>query len=211
LCHHERGLWFPFLFDQRLTVGIDLEHYLKTQVTTFNQEKEIARILHLKDMTRNPIEVLELPVDVWKTFELNDRDIKLQYRKKSLLLHPDKCKLDKASDAFDLLKDAETWLMNRAQREAILQCMRDSKLILDRTLKRKGSQLDSDSPEYLLQLRMLVRQQLEDVQKREELRMKNEVERRNKEAEEALKDMKRKEERAKIWDSVMTDGKTHEE
>jgi hypothetical protein len=101
------------------------------------------------------------------------------------------------------MKDAETWLMNRAQREAILQCMKNSKLILDRTLKFNGKKLDSDSPEYLLQLRMLVRQQLEDEQKRDELRIKNEVGRRNKEAEEALKDMKKREERAKIWDSVI--------
>jgi DnaJ-class molecular chaperone len=41
------------------------------------------------------------------TAHLFMQDIKKIYRKKSLLVHPDKCKHEKAQEAFDVLKKAQ--------------------------------------------------------------------------------------------------------
>lgn len=64
---------------------------------------EVNRILNAFKL--NPFELLGC------NFDANREEIKRQYRKVSLLVHPDKCSHPKASDAFDILGQAQAALL----------------------------------------------------------------------------------------------------
>ena len=71
-----------------------------------------------------------------------ESDIKMAYRKKSLLIHPDKTKNPQAPDAFDRLKKAQTELMDEKHRERLDEAIADARMLLIREQK-----LTVDSPE----------------------------------------------------------------
>ena len=71
-----------------------------------------------------------------------DSDIKITYRKKSLLIHPDKTTNPSAPDAFDRLKKAQTALLEEAQRKQLDECIADARMLLIRQHK-----YNLDSPE----------------------------------------------------------------
>ena len=71
-----------------------------------------------------------------------ESDIKIAYRKKSLLIHPDKTKNPQAPDAFDRLKKAQTELMDEKHRERLDEAIADARMLLIREKK-----LTVDSPE----------------------------------------------------------------
>lgn len=71
-----------------------------------------------------------------------DTDIKICYRKKSLLIHPDKTSNPLAPDAFDRLKKAQTTLMDEKARQHLDECIADARMLLMRERK-----LTIDSPE----------------------------------------------------------------
>ncbi|KAG6760740.1 hypothetical protein POTOM_033920 [Populus tomentosa] len=62
------------------------------EVSEVERDNEVARILSCFKL--NPFEYLNLP------FEASPEDLKKQYRKLSLLVHPDKCKHPQAKEAF---------------------------------------------------------------------------------------------------------------
>ncbi|OAR00572.1 hypothetical protein LLEC1_00351, partial [Akanthomyces lecanii] len=64
-----------------------------------------------------------------------ESDIKITYRKKSLLIHPDKCKNPLAPDAFDRLKKAQTELMDEKHRERLDEAIADARMLLLREQK----------------------------------------------------------------------------
>ena len=66
----------------------------------------------------------------------------MTYRKKSLLIHPDKTKNPRAPDAFDRLKKAQTELMDEKHRARLDEAISDARLILMRENK-----WTADSPE----------------------------------------------------------------
>lgn len=71
-----------------------------------------------------------------------ESDIKLTYRKKSLLIHPDKTTNPSAPAAFDALKKAQTSLMDEKERARLDECIADARMLLMRERK-----LTVDSPE----------------------------------------------------------------
>ncbi len=71
-----------------------------------------------------------------------ESDIKNMYRKKSLLIHPDKTRNPRAPDAFDRLKKAQTELMDEKHRERLDEAISDARMLLMREHK-----WDADSPE----------------------------------------------------------------
>lgn len=71
-----------------------------------------------------------------------ESDIKNLYRKKSLLIHPDKTKNPRAPDAFDRLKKAQTELMDEKHRALLDEAIADARMLVLRDL-----QLTVDSPE----------------------------------------------------------------
>lgn len=64
-----------------------------------------------------------------------ESEIKLCYRKKSLLIHPDKTSNPRAPDAFDRLKKAQTELMDEKQRTTLDECIADARMLLMRERK----------------------------------------------------------------------------
>lgn len=64
-----------------------------------------------------------------------ESDIKATYRKKSLLIHPDKTKNPLAPDAFDRLKKAQTELMDEKHRQNLDEAIADARMLLIRENK----------------------------------------------------------------------------
>lgn len=99
-----------------------------------HQDAEIDRIL--KAFRLDAYAVLGLKPGV------PESDIKIVYRKKSLLIHPDKTKNPLAPDAFDRLKKAQTELMDEKHRTLLDEAIADARMLVLRDLK-----LTVDSPE----------------------------------------------------------------
>lgn len=59
----------------------------------------------------------------------------MTYRKKSLLIHPDKTKNPRAPDAFDRLKKAQTELMDEKKRAILDEAIADARMLLIRENK----------------------------------------------------------------------------
>lgn len=102
--------------------------------TLYPQDAEIDRIL--KAFRLDAYAVLGLKPGV------PESDIKNYYRKKSLLIHPDKTKNPRAPDAFDRLKKAQTELMDEKHRGLLDEAIADARMLVLRDLK-----LTVDSPE----------------------------------------------------------------
>ncbi|MDI1486521.1 MAG: DnaJ sub C member 8 [Ramalina farinacea] len=107
---------------------------LEKEASEFNKDTEIDRIL--KAFRLDAYAVLDLQPGV------ADSDIKICYRKKSLLIHPDKTSNPSAPEAFDRLKKAQTMLMDEKERGRLDECIADARMLLMRERK-----LNVDSPE----------------------------------------------------------------
>ncbi|KAJ3020348.1 hypothetical protein HKX48_000961 [Thoreauomyces humboldtii] len=194
----------------------DVDTFLRLEATSFNQDKEVLRICNLQETTRNPLEILDHPPAVYITLRIEDRAVKLAYRKKSLLLHPDKCKHPRAQESFDILKKAETEVMDLDLRKGLLAFLRNAR---DAVLKRrnlKGPTLDEETegddmmkhahlwsdPELVGLIKLEARKMSGDDQNRIKIRMKNEFDRRNTEAEEKMAERRAKVEHDKAWEAT---------
>ena len=107
---------------------------LEKEASEFNKDAEIDRIL--KAFRLDAYAVLDLQPGV------PDSDIKICYRKKSLLIHPDKTSNPAAPDAFDRLKKAQTTLLDEKERGRLDEAIADARMLLMRERK-----LTADSPE----------------------------------------------------------------
>ena len=107
---------------------------LEKEASEFNKDAEIDRIL--KAFRLDAYAVLDLQPGV------PDSDIKICYRKKSLLIHPDKTSNPSAPNAFDRLKKAQTTLLDDKERGKLDEAIADARMLLMRERK-----LTTDSPE----------------------------------------------------------------
>ncbi len=73
---------------------------------------------------------------------MTESDIKITYRKTSLLIHPDKTKNPQAPEAFDRLKKAQTELVDEKHRTRLDEAISDARMLLMRENK-----WTADSPE----------------------------------------------------------------
>ncbi|KAJ4425142.1 DnaJ sub C member 8 [Gnomoniopsis sp. IMI 355080] len=112
----------------------DVLDILDAEGKEFEKDAEIDRIL--KAFRLDAYAVLGLKPGV------PESDIKIFYRKKSLLIHPDKTKNPRAPDAFDRLKKAQTELMDEKHRALLDEAIADARMLVMRDLK-----LTVDSPE----------------------------------------------------------------
>jgi DnaJ homolog subfamily C member 8 len=132
-------------------------------------------------------------------------EIKKLYRKKSLLIHPDKTKNPRASDAFDRLKKAEAELMDdtkRAQIDSVIAVARDA-VIVERGLDKNSEEIKTD--EFWRQVREMTKKFLieDEVRRRKARRLQMEQEGREKQAQEdAANEAKRKREAEKEWEDT---------
>ncbi|KAM7528224.1 hypothetical protein LguiB_031634 [Lonicera macranthoides] len=190
-----------------------LKNFL-ADISEVERDNEVVRILSCFKL--NAFEYLKLP------FDSSPEDVKKQYRKLSLLVHPDKCKHPKAKEAFGALAKAQQLLLDPQEREYLLiqvkaakeelRAKRKKQLKKDNASKLK-SMVDegkyeqeyerSDEFQHLLTLK--VRELLTDQEwRRRKMQMRiSEEEGRVKKDEEETKEMwKRKREHEEQWEGT---------
>ncbi|KAF5175663.1 Dnaj-like protein, partial [Thalictrum thalictroides] len=164
----------------------------------------------------NAFEYLNLP------FDSSPEDVKRQYRKLSLLVHPDKCKHPQAKEAFGALAKAQQLLLEPQEREYLLSQVnaakeelrsKRKKLLKKDNASKLKSQVDEGkyeqqyekSDEYQQQLKLKVRELLTEHEwRRRKMQMRiSEEEGRLKKDEEETKEMwKKKREHEEQWEGT---------
>ncbi|KAL0954987.1 hypothetical protein HGRIS_003915 [Hohenbuehelia grisea] len=180
----------------------DIEKLLSREASAFQREMEVERIL--KAFKLNPYDILDL--DETATPE----DIKKKYRQLSLFIHPDKTPHERAPEAFDILKKAESELSDKDKREGIDATMTQARSLVLKSLGLPTSTSPDDirvrsvvDPPFKERLRIQSKELLidDEVRRRKaiKLNLANEgLEARKKEEEVASK--KRKAEDDKQWE-----------
>jgi DnaJ homolog subfamily C member 8 len=134
-----------------------------------------------------------------------DSDIKIVYRKKSLLIHPDKTKNPQAPEAFDRLKKAQTALLDEPQRKHLDECIADARQLLIRQHKYTVDSEELKTEDFLQEWRKKTVEVLVDAEARRRRQMKARMqeEGREKAKEDAeLEERKRKRDHEKDWEST---------
>lgn len=103
---------------------LDIDRYL----TQSEKHMEIDRILACFKL--DPFSILELPYQ-----PVDPKALKLAYRKRSLMVHPDKVIHPQAEDAFNLLKQAESELSDESRVRFILGIVEEAKV---EVLRKQG-------------------------------------------------------------------------
>ncbi|CAK9327916.1 unnamed protein product [Citrullus colocynthis] len=104
------------------------------EVSEVERDNEVARILSCFKL--NPFEYLKLP------FDASPDEVKRQYRKLSLLVHPDKCKHPQSKEAFAALAKAQQLLLDEQERDYILSQVNAAK---EELLAKRKKQLKRDT------------------------------------------------------------------
>eukprot|EP00743_Colponemidia_sp_Colp-15_P002831 GILK01003063.1.p1 GENE.GILK01003063.1~~GILK01003063.1.p1 ORF type:complete len:263 (-),score=64.42 GILK01003063.1:48-797(-) len=134
----------------------------------YTAESQIPRLLDLKDM-KNPYEILIL------SFDATADDIKKQYRKLSILVHPDKCRDERAPDAFHVLEQAYKELTNPEKKQIHERVIREGRERADNDIKRENKKRAKEGqPLYSSREKEeLTRQTVNDLYAEIETRKKN--------------------------------------
>ena len=85
----------------------------------YTQEFQLDKLLN--NTFVNPFDILEVG------HEASEAEIKKKFRMLSVLVHPDKCKHERASDAFHLLEQAYKTLMDADKRRMYQRVMREAR------------------------------------------------------------------------------------
>ncbi|KAH8680872.1 heat shock protein DNAj [Xylariales sp. PMI_506] len=170
---------------------------LASEAKEFEKDAEIERILGA------------FRLDAYAVLDLNpgvpESDIKLTYRKKSLLIHPDKTKNPRAPDAFDRLKKAQTELMDEKHRERLDEAIADARMLLIRENKWTVDSPELKTPEFAAKWRVKTREVLVDNEARRRRQMKAQMQEEGREQrrqEEDLEDRKRKRQHDQDWEAT---------
>lgn len=134
-----------------------------------------------------------------------ESDIKMVYRKKSLLIHPDKTRNPLAPEAFDRLKKAQTELMDEKHRERLDEAIADARMLL---IRERGWTVDSPglaTDEFARAWRDKAREVLVDneLRRKRQLRAQMQEEGREQRRVDAeADDRKRKRQHEQDWEST---------
>lgn len=163
------------------------------------QDAEIDRIL--KAFRLDAYAVLGLKPGV------PESDIKLVYRKKSLLIHPDKTKNPRAPDAFDRLKKAQTELMDEKHRALLDEAIADARMLVLRDLKLTVDSPEAKEPNADFEKRWDDKSKmvLIDNEQRRRRQMKGQMQeegRQQKQEDEELEQRKRKRQHEQDWEAT---------
>ena len=147
----------------------------------------------------NRYSILELQPGV------TESDIKIQFRKKSLLIHPDKTKNPQAPDAFDRLKKAQSELSDEKTRTRLDEAFADARMLLIRERKWTVDNEELKTLEFMVDWREKTKQVLIDNELRRRKQIKAQLaeegrEQRKQEAE--LDARKRKRESEQAWEDT---------
>jgi DnaJ family protein C protein 8 len=136
-----------------------------------------------------------------------ESDIVKTYRKKSLLIHPDKTKNPKAPDAFDRLKKAHSELIDEKTRERLDEAIADARMLLIREKKWDVDTHSEDlqSDEFKEEWKEKTKYVLMDNEKRRQRQMKAQMQeegRQQRKEEEEMNERKRKREYEQKWEAT---------
>ncbi|KJZ77902.1 hypothetical protein HIM_02539 [Hirsutella minnesotensis 3608] len=170
---------------------------LESEAKEFNKDAEIDRIL--KAFRLDAYAVLDLQPGV------PESDIKLTYRKKSLLIHPDKTKNPQAPEAFDRLKKAQTELMDEKKRAILDEAIADARMLLLRENKWTVDSEELKTPDFAKMWRLKAREVLIDNEHRRRRQMKGQMQeegREQRKADAELEERKRKRQHEQDWEAT---------
>ncbi|KAJ9647763.1 DnaJ sub C member 8 [Coniosporium tulheliwenetii] len=170
---------------------------LEKEAKEFDKDAEIDRIL--KAFRLDAYAVLDLQPGV------PESDIKAVYRKKSLLIHPDKTSNPAAPDAFDRLKKAQTELMDEKARERLDEAIADARMLLIRANKWTVDSPELKTAAFRKQWRDKTREVLVDneVRRRKQVKAQMQEEGRAQKKEEAeIEERKRKRDHQEKWEET---------
>ncbi|KAG9258861.1 uncharacterized protein F5Z01DRAFT_669600 [Emericellopsis atlantica] len=170
---------------------------LELEAKEFDKDAEIDRILKA------------FRLDAYAVLDLNpgvpDSDIKITYRKKSLLIHPDKTKNPRAPDAFDRLKKAVTELQDEKHRERLDEAIADARMLLIRENKWTVDSEELKTDQFLKDWRNKAREVLIDSEHRRRRQMKAQLQeegREQRKQDEEIEERKRKRDHEKDWEQT---------
>ncbi|KAK1256199.1 hypothetical protein MKX07_008458 [Trichoderma sp. CBMAI-0711] len=170
---------------------------LELEAKEFDKDAEIDRILNAFRL--DAYAVLDLQPGV------PESDIKMTYRKKSLLIHPDKTKNPRAPDAFDRLKKAQTELMDEKHRERLDEAIADARMLLIRENKWTVDSPELKTEEFAKKWRAKTREVLIDNEHRRRRQMKAQMQEEGREQrrqDEELEERKRKRQHEQDWEAT---------
>jgi DnaJ homolog subfamily C member 8 len=134
-----------------------------------------------------------------------ESDIKATYRKKSLLIHPDKTSNPLAPDAFDRLKKAQTELMDEKQRARLDEAIADARMLLMREKKWDADNEELKSDEFKKEWREKAKMVLIDNELRRRKQAKAQMQeegRQQRKEDEEIQERKRKREAEQKWEAT---------
>ncbi|RYP00418.1 hypothetical protein DL764_006517 [Monosporascus ibericus] len=134
-----------------------------------------------------------------------ESDIKIVYRKKSLLIHPDKTKNPQAPEAFDRLKKAQTELMDEKHRERLDEAIADARMLLIRENKWTVDSPELKTEEFARMWRDKTREVLIDNEMRRKRQLKAQMQEEGREqrrAEAETEERKRKRQHEQDWEET---------
>lgn len=136
-----------------------------------------------------------------------ESDIKLFYRKKSLLIHPDKTKNPLAPDAFDRLKKAQTELMDEKHRALLDEAIADARMLVLRDLKLTVDSPEAKEPDAAFEKQWADKTKMvlidNEQRRRRQLKAQMQEEGREQRKEDAeLEDRKRKRQHEQDWEAT---------
>ncbi|XP_050225431.1 uncharacterized protein LOC126674928 [Mercurialis annua] len=203
--------------DKRSSTISDDDLLLKSffaEVSEVERDNEVLRILSCFKL--NPFEHLNLP------FDATPEEVRKQYRKLSLLVHPDKCKHTQAKEAFASLAKAQQLLLDEQERDYLLCQVTAAK---EELLVKRRKQLKKDtaskikslveegkykqhyekSEEFQRELKLKVRELLTDQEWRRrkmQMRISEEEGRLKKDEDDQKEAWKRKREHEEQWEGT---------
>lgn len=134
-----------------------------------------------------------------------ESDIKMCYRKKSLLIHPDKTKNPLAPDAFDRLKKAQTELMDEKHRERLDEAIADARMLLIRENKWTVDSPELKTAEFNKKWREKSKEVLIDNEHRRRRQMKAQLQEEGREQrrqDDEVDERKRKRQHDQDWEAT---------
>lgn len=149
--------------------------------------------------------MLEVPL------EADDKEINKIYRKKSLLIHPDKVKHERAVEAFDLLKKASSHLLDEDKRKVLDETVMDARLMvlkqlnLPFTTPYDDARLANLSPSWDDRVRSATKELMVDdeLRRRKAIRIQHQAEgEAQRKKEQAIEERKRKAEHDAAWEQT---------
>ncbi|CAM1511560.1 Fc.00g090730.m01.CDS01 [Cosmosporella sp. VM-42] len=170
---------------------------LEAEAKEFDKDAEIDRIL--KAFRLDAYAVLDLQPGV------PESDIKICYRKKSLLIHPDKTKNPLAPDAFDRLKKAQTELMDEKHRARLDEAIADARMLLIREHKWTVDSPELKEESFNKEWREKAKMVLIDNEQRRRRQMKAQLQeegREQRKQDEELDERKRKRQHEQDWEAT---------